>query len=495
MIQIKIPSVSSSGQYPLVAVMAIALFFGIGFSDTVMSGDGAWWDVVPEQETPSQYYDSILYSEIAPKLREIEVNSNRVKINVIGKSAGGRHLFLASVSSGNLGGYQAVQKKMLSDPEKAQNAISKLSDFKVPVVILAGIGGNEYPTVDAAIRLIETLAYQDDVDTKTILENLVVLVVVVGNPDGRVQGKLENAASVDLGTDFTKQTQPETKAVVSLITEWNPVVFLDLRGFVNPMLIEPGTPWHNPNYEYDLYLKWAFYEAKAMESALLSQMGLVTTIPFRDMPSGRDDWAPVRPATYAMYHGAYAHTIQTPSEDESGVDALYAAVWGALKYASANKVGMLSDQIEMFRRGALDLPQQLIPEYLLNETPYEQYNELTVVEFPAAYVIPSQAPLQKDPAATASLVNLMLFNGIKVEKSNETFALGSTTYPKGTYIVRMDQPKRGLANTILWTKGTIPAVYPPLGQSLLWWPYVVNVSAVVMDALQDVKTTVINKAN
>ena len=34
---------------------------------------GPWWDVVPEDENPSPYYDSILYSEIAPKLREIEV--------------------------------------------------------------------------------------------------------------------------------------------------------------------------------------------------------------------------------------------------------------------------------------------------------------------------------------------------------------------------------------------------------------------------------------
>ena len=27
-----------------------------------------WWEVVPEEEVDSEYYDSILYSEIAPKL-------------------------------------------------------------------------------------------------------------------------------------------------------------------------------------------------------------------------------------------------------------------------------------------------------------------------------------------------------------------------------------------------------------------------------------------
>ena len=51
---------------------------------------GPWWDVQPEPENPSPYYDSILYSEIAPKLREIELNSNRVKVDVIGQSRDGR---------------------------------------------------------------------------------------------------------------------------------------------------------------------------------------------------------------------------------------------------------------------------------------------------------------------------------------------------------------------------------------------------------------------
>jgi hypothetical protein len=34
---------------------------------------------------------------------------------------------------------------------------------------------------------------------------------------------------------------------------------------------------------------------------------------------------------YAMYHGAYGHTLETPHQDERGVDAHFAAVWGALK--------------------------------------------------------------------------------------------------------------------------------------------------------------------
>ena len=124
---------------------------------------GPWWDVEPEEENPSPYYDSILYSEIAPRLREIEVTSNRVKVEVIGQSAGGRDLFLVTLSApeamGRLGQYQAIRNTMLKDPEKAQEMIDKFGDFKVPVFINGIIHGGEYPGTDAAIRLLETLEY------------------------------------------------------------------------------------------------------------------------------------------------------------------------------------------------------------------------------------------------------------------------------------------------------------------------------------------------
>ncbi len=135
--------------------------------------NGPWWDVEPEEENPSPYYDSILYSEIAPKLREIEVNSNRVKVDVIGQSAGGRNLFLVTLSApealGRLGQYQAIRNTMLKDPEKAQEMIDKFGDFKVPVFINGSIHGGEYPGVDAAIRLIETLAYEDSPEVQAIV--------------------------------------------------------------------------------------------------------------------------------------------------------------------------------------------------------------------------------------------------------------------------------------------------------------------------------------
>jgi hypothetical protein len=471
------------------------------------SSQGKYWDTIPEDETPSPYYDSILYSEIGPKLREIEKNSNRVKVDVIGQSAGGRDLFLVTLSApeamGRLGQYQAIRNTMLKDPEKAQEMIDKFGDFKVPVFINGSIHGNEYPGVDAAIRLIETLAYGDSEEVQSILKNVILLVNVVQNPDGRVMGTRRNVKGVDLNRDFLTQTQPETRATVKLITEWNPMVFLDLHDDWQPMLIEPCSPPHNPNYEYDLYIQWALYQAYAMEAELVANTAETEAIiPFRDWDFSEvgwswDDWPAIYTPMYAMYHGSYGHTLETPYEDERGVDADYWAVWGALKFVAENREAMVRDQIEIFKRGFLDLPQLPIPEWILEETEYDQYNDLIVQEFPAAYVIPADGSMQLSSHQPARLVDFLLFNDVQVEKASQSFKLNSDNYPKGTYIVWMDQPKRSLANVILEDGLDVSDIEgiefysPPTAWShpLLW-----GVTRTRMEEKQIIKTSEVNKA-
>jgi hypothetical protein len=485
---------------PQFFVLFLSIFFLL-LPTTGIAG-GPWWDVEPEPENPSPHYDSILYSEIAPKLREIEVNSNRVKVDVIGQSAGGRNLFLVTLSApeamGRLGQYQAIRNTMLKDPEKAQEMIDKFGDFKVPVFVNGSIHGDENPGVDAAIRLIETLAYEDTPEVQDILKNVILLVNVVQNPDGRVMYTRRNANGFDLNRDFITQSQPETQATVKILTEWNPMITLDLHGFVNPMLIEPTTPPHNPNYEYDLYLQWALLQAYAMEAELFAMLGLPALIPYRDWPDGWDDWGAQYVPMYAMYHGSYGHTLETPSRTELGVDAHYAAVWGALKFVAENREAMLHDQIEIFRRGAFAEPQMLIPDELLDETQWEQYNEMTIQDFPTAYVIPADQPFQQSSHQAARLVDFLLFNDVEVEKGSHSFMLNGTSYPKGTYIVWMNQPKRGLANMILdagpdlsdivgLTFYSPPAVW---SHPLLW-----GISRSVAKGELAVKTTPVKKAD
>ncbi|MFC7371672.1 M14 family zinc carboxypeptidase [Fictibacillus iocasae] len=421
----------------------------------------------------SEHYDFVKYSKIGAMLQQYAKESNRVSLKTNGVSADGYPMYVVTVSNpadkGKFGHYKKLRKQMFKNPQKAQDWIAQNPDFKVPVMINGSIHGTEYVGSDAVLQMIERFAYENDKETMDILGSNILIFNVVANPDGRVDGTRFNGEGIDLNRDFITQSQPETKATVELIKEWNPMVFLDLHGYVKGSdgktgLIEPCTPPHNPNYEYDLFSKWALNQAEAMESQIIGNSaaykgpeyeGMTSTyIPQRDDSSGWDDYPPIFTPMYAMYHGAYGYTLEAPTNDLDGVQWTKDAVLGAVKYATANKQGMLRDQIEIFKRG------------INFDHPYHKEGF-----FPKAYVLPVD---EQDPTVTEKAVNHLIFNDLKVEKATKAFSANGKTYPAGTFIVPMDQAKAGLANTMLWNGEDItndtPAMYDISAWSLpeLW---------------------------
>jgi hypothetical protein len=432
----------------------------------------------------------IPFHEIGPRLREIDRASNRVKVEVLGSSVEGRSLYFVTVSDpssfGRIGKYAALRDLMMRDPQAAMERAAEFEDFKVPFMVNASIHGNEWEGVDASIRIIERLALSNDAETTEILNNLIGLFVIPQNPDGRVRGQRANFNGFDLNRDFVTLSQPETKLTQSLIAEWNPMVLLDLHGYVGPDgLIEPTTPPHNPNYEYDLYIKWAFDQAVAMAAGTVAETGHDPVIPYRDWdPGDWDDWPPIFTPMYAMYHGAYGHTLESPLRVNNVAVGLppeerarradintrwhEAAVWAAMLFSSENRHDMVLDQIELFRRGKAGEPQVPIP-FGGQWGPEDVYE----VTFPEAYVIPAGEGQRSDTAA-ARLVNFLLVNDVEVLRATRPFTISGRSYPAGSYVVDLEQPKRGLANTLLEPgydiSDRVPQMYDISGWShaLLW---------------------------
>ncbi len=432
-------------------------------NEQVRSVDTESW---AELEAPAELATAALaftpYQDIEGILEQIAGSSTRMTFQVIGQSADGRDLFLVTIARpdvlGHVQDYENLQTLLGADPVQAGQGIAAL-DYMLPFYVEGSIHGNEYPGVDASLALIRTLATSNDPEVLGLLDHLIVLINPVANPDGRVYGTRGNGNGFDLNRDFMTVSQPETKAMVQVFRDWKPTVVLDLHGYSKQMLIEPCTPPHNPNYEYDLYIKWALPEALAMESSLRDHTGYHAKIPYLDFEQGWDDWPPIFAPMYAMYHGGLGHTLETPYSDQRGVDADYWAVWGAMQYAAENQVAMMQDQVLALSRGFLGLPQEPVPGAILAESHFPQYT--TLFDFPTAFVLPAQAPLQADPHAAASLVDFLLFHGVRVESATAAFTFGGTSYPGGTYVVRTKQPLRGLANTILydgWDISTNPGL-------------------------------------
>lgn len=422
----------------------------------------------------SENYNFLKFSKVGAELERIAKSSNRVKVEVGGTSADGHPLYVVTIadpkSGGKFGQNKALRNQMFKNPGKAQDWVKKNPDFKVPIMINGSIHGTEFVGSDAVIQLIERFATQNDSQTQKILGSNILIFNVVSNPDGRVDATRFNSEGIDLNRDFITQSQPETEHTVDLITEWNPMVFLDTHGYVKNYaqnkqgLIEPCTPPHNPNYEYDLYNKWALGQAAAMESEIMKNKAgytgtiykdmVGTYVPQRDDKDGWDDYPPIFTPMYAMYHGAYGHTLEAPTNDKDGVKWMYDAVMGALQYATDNKDAMITDQIEMFKRG------------INFDHPFHADGF-----FPEAYVLPVD---EKDPTVTEKAVNHLIQNGIEVVKASKAFTVEGKTYAKGSYIVDMAQAKAGLANTMLWDGEDItndtPAMYDISAWSLpeLW---------------------------
>ncbi|GAB7037537.1 MULTISPECIES: M14 family zinc carboxypeptidase [Catenuloplanes] len=426
------------------------------------------------------------YHGIAPRLNALQAASDRVSVEVIGQSVLGRDLYLVTVtapeSAAETRRQSGWRRLIEDDPVRAARDRSLRRDYKAPIWINANIHGNEWEGTDGSLRLIEQLATATDAATAAMLRRTRIYLTVTNNPDGRVAGTRANGAGFDVNRDHVTSSQPESRAVRSVAIDAQPLVMLDEHGYTGTTLIEPCTPPHGQNYEYDLYLPHAYNNALGMERQV-NALGEAVDIPFRDFaPGDWDDWPPIFTPMYAMYHGAIGHTVEIPLRvNNAEYDTLpvaelqrraarntavvEATIRGAIAYTDANRASLIAGQIEQFRRGwagepLRDLPDGAVPGY----GPEDRYK----TEFPRAYVIPAGSP------AAARLVDHLVAHDIRVGRASRGFTLSGRSYPAGTYVVDMHQPKRGLANAMLEAGRDISALVPQMydisgwSHRLLW---------------------------
>ncbi|MFD5747611.1 M14 family zinc carboxypeptidase [Streptomyces sp. NPDC127033] len=417
------------------------------------------------------------YHSLAPRLNALQKLGDRVSVEVAGRSAGGHELYLVTVTAPESTRQAREQRQMRELIESAPALAAKdrriKSSYKTPVFINNNIHGNEWEGTDAALDLIEELAKAKDGATAGLLSSNRIYLNITANPDGRIAGTRANSNGFDLNRDFITGSQPESRAVRRIAVGKQPAVMLDLHGYVNGTLIEPTTPPHGENYEYDLFLKNAYANALGMEKAV-NGLGYTpekdgvspAVIPFRDQREGWDDWPPIFTPQYMAFQGAVAsHTVEFPMRvNNSSYDSLPvselrrrsaintdiagAVMRATLEWTVRNRTSIVADQIETFRRGAAGEAQRPVSEETVPGVPGIGPEDVYTTDFPRAYVIPAGAG-QRSATAAARLVDHLVANDVRVRRASTGFRLAGTWYPAGSYVVDMHQAKRGLANVIL----------------------------------------------
>ncbi|MGM1060472.1 M14 family zinc carboxypeptidase [Saccharothrix sp. Mg75] len=408
------------------------------------------------------------YHSLAPRLNDLQRRSDRVSVEVVGQSTAGRDLYLVTLTAPETPAetrrQDAWREKIENDPVAARRDIFLRTAYKAPVWVNANIHGDEWEGTDGALRVIEDLALTPS--ASTFLRRHRVYFTLSANPDGRVTGTRANGAGFDLNRDFVTNSQPESRALRDVVERVQPLLVLDQHGYVANTLIEPTTPPHGQNYDFDLYVEHGYAGGLRMEKAVQAlghPEAARPEIPFRDYQPGEwDGWAPIYTAQYSMYHGAVSYTIEVPMRVNRGdyqtlpeaelrrrsainTDVVEATVRSALGYVRDNRLPMLDNQVEVFRRGLAGEPQRTVPDGVVpGFGPEDRYT----TTFPRAYVIPV-GDGQRSGAAAARLVDHLVAHDVRVTRADRPFTLAGRTHPAGSYVVDMHQPKRALANVLL----------------------------------------------
>ena len=286
----------------------ILLMFIISFNinaNTLMEPTSQSKDLYPEVILDGEYIETIdkpnkflgfeyatrvaTPEQITAAIQAWSKQSDRLKVIEYARTHENRPLHAVFITSPeNLNNLDQIKDKVtkLSDARLTNDRTAKSLIDELPAIawMAYSIHGNETSGADAALGIIYHLIASKDKDVIEMLDEMVVIVDPVMNPDGRARfaKNLEqyrgtapnyddqslihtgdwpygrtNHYYYDLNRDWVYLTQPETQGRVSLINEWKPQILVDAHemGSQDTFMTGPAREPINKNVDYDL-IKW-----------------------------------------------------------------------------------------------------------------------------------------------------------------------------------------------------------------------------------------------
>ncbi|MBJ8326457.1 LPXTG cell wall anchor domain-containing protein [Streptococcus pacificus] len=406
-------------------------------------------------------------------------NDRYVGLEIIGKSAQGRDLRMGIVADKetDISDYlDHFTPQMLQDPASLikQIADGKL-DYKVPIII-NNTHADEQPGIDIIAFLFNDFATKDTVsyqtldanqnkvsvllNVKDLLKHAILIFNFTENPDGDLLNTRSLANGIDPNRDAGYQANPETRAIAAQISKWNPASLYDIHGFVKEFLIEPATPPHDLNFEYDLLEKTMLEQAKTMGTAGISSSKYTSfIIPRLDYGAGWDDAFSGYTAVYSMHHGVLGHTVEIPEMNQESFYAGYAAVLAGINYNIQNKDEITTNRLNYYLRGINKIEDKKAENQFIdpNGNVVGRPKGDNPKFFPDYYVIPMGLSKESDSQQAFEMIAYLKRNGVIVNELTKDVG----NYQKGDLVIDMAQAKRGYANHVLY-KGNDESAWPEM---------------------------------
>ncbi|GAB2476563.1 peptidase M14 [Hymenobacter qilianensis] len=399
--------------------------------------------------------------QIVAYLRELDRVSDKVSLRVLGNTFEERPQVVATITTvanqQNLDQLQQ-QRRALVDPSQPA------PDYKrLPVIISLnyGVHGNESSSSEAALLTAYYLTASTSPETQQWLEQSVITIDPLENPDGRDRashwfdqskswpvvtdpldrehteawpGGRTNHFYTDLNRDWLPLTQPESRARMAFLHEWYPNVMIDFHemGTNSTYYFEPTKPLSTENdlipratYEV-LNVRLAKYHAQALD-----KLGALywTKEQF-------DNLSPIYGSTYPDFQGGVGVTFEVGSSRGLAQEGTNGVVTFPFTIRSHVATGLATV------RGAVEEKDL----YLRHQREFFASALTSAKKFPTkAYVFGSA----KDETLTNRFLDLLLQHKIQVHELGKTVTLDKQTFEKGkTYVVPTAQPQYRIVNSL-----------------------------------------------
>ena len=408
-------------------------------------------------------------------MQKLAAVSDRITLTPCGKSHEGRTLFFLTVTSSanhkRLDEIKALNAK-LADPRKLtdKDDVNKIiADLPAVAWMAYSIHGDELSSTDAAMYIVYRLAAATDKKTIRLLDEVVIHIAPLVNPDGRerflghlheLSGIVENSDYqamqhsglwsqgrgnhylFDLNRDWLVFAHPETGCLAKVIDSWNPHLLVDsheMGGLDTYLFDPPNDPVNSHVSPKNIPWRKRF---SADQAAAFNRYGwsYYTREWYTDWgPFYTNAWANLRGAVGILYEQAGANGADV-KQRTGHIRTYRQTVHHQIVSSFANLATLRKNRKEILN----DFHQDRIWAISADEDTFE------------ALILPPC----KDQSRRGRLISVLLQQGIEVGYTGGKFkahglvdiwgrGYDSMEFGPGAAVIKSAQPQRRLLNALL----------------------------------------------
>lgn len=447
-------------------------------------------------------------AKIQAYVRALGAASPRIHVQTIGKTEEGREIVLVAIADEEgirdlarlKGATAALADPRHTSPEEAERIITGAR----PIYYFnCSLHADETGSAEMGMELAYRLAVSEQPMIQAIRKNVVVLINPIAEPDGRdkvadwfyryLKGKTDyetlprqsppywnKYVYVDINRDAHQKAFGVTRAVHDMFYEYHPTVVHDLHEAIALLQTWNGTGPYNPNLDpivTSQFLEMSFHEVTSMTS--MGMPGVWTwnfgegfgqhyldSVAMNHNAIGRG---------YETYGNATPETFARALREGGGEQEDYLTrEWYRPSPPPTHFRWSMRDNTNYQETGALTIldwaarhPKEMLRNFY--RTGYNSWRK-GVMEKPYAFVIPAG---QADPLRVAGMVGRLLDQHIEVGRLSSDLIVAEGTFPRGSFVVKLDQPYRNYAVDVLAPQ-RFPAETPNLPYDDVSWAFPVG---------------------